>query len=188
MSIALAQAMLKPAVDAGVFSPSRDRSEKLRRFLLKFRLTSFEKYDAPSWDESAFCYDDKRVAAVIAKANAGDNEAADLLKEVAIAQLPNLPPNLAEYVRDLLEQDRQPYRRGQPRKFLDRDICIYQTVEAMRQHGFRATRNPATEPDSGCSIVSAALKALGVRRMSEKNVMRIWLEVSSNIPVLANSR
>ena len=187
MSIALAEAMLKPAVDAGVFSPSRDRSEKLRRLLLMFRLTSFDRYDAPSWDELAFRYDDARVSAIIAKADAGDTEAADLLREIAVKQLPSLPPNLAGYVRDLLEQDRQPRRRGRPPKFLSRDVCIHQTVEALRQYGFRPTRNAASEPDSGCSLVAAALTALGVP-MVEKNVMRIWSEVQGSIPVQLNSR
>lgn len=188
-SVALALAILKPAVEAGIFSPSRERSKKWRRFLLKFRLTSFENYTASSWDELAFQYDDTRVQVIVTKADAGDAEAAALLKEIAVAQLPNLPPKLAAYVRQLLQQDRPPkQRRGHPPEFIDRDICIYQTVEMMRRHGFLATRNAATDMDSGCSIVSAALQALGVPKMSEQNVMRIWQEVQSSIPVIANSQ
>ena len=161
MSIALAEAMLKPAVDAGVFSPSRDRSEKLRRLLLMFRLTSFDKYDAPSWDESAFRYDDARVSAIIAKADAGDTEAADLLRRLPSSNCPAYRQTLRAMSGDLLEQDRQPRRAGGRQSFFP---AMSVSIRPSRRCGSTAFGRPVMRraTDSGCSLVAAALTALGV--------------------------
>jgi hypothetical protein len=180
-AIATARAMLKPAVDAGLFNGG---SNRLKRFLLKFRVTSLD-HDGDSWDETAFRYDDTRAEPVIAKAAAGDVEADVLLSGIAIAQLQGLPPNLAAYVAERLK-GRDRAGRGRPRKRIDRDVCIHQAVEAIRKCGFDPTRNAASTPDSACSIVATALQELGVS-MSEANVVRIWQDVQHRIPVIGKS-
>jgi hypothetical protein len=177
-AIATARAMLNPAVDAGLFGGGN----RLKRFLLKFRMTSLD-HDGDSWDETAFRYDDTRAEPVIAKGASGDIEADALLTAIAIGRLPErLPPKLAGYVAERLRGHNRA-ARGRPRKHIDRDVFIHQAVEAVRKCGFDATRNAASEPDSACSIAMAALQELGVL-MNEANVVRVYREVQHRIPAV----
>jgi hypothetical protein len=119
---------------------------------------------------------------VIAEAEAGDAGADALLRDVAITQLPSLPPRLAKYVGGLLADRERRKRHGAPDEF-DRDICIHHVVWKIVQTGFKPTRNEVSELDSACSIVAKALTKLGVP-FSEKNVQRIWGKISKHYPVL----
>jgi hypothetical protein len=182
-AIAAARASLKPAVDAGMFS--KRPPTRLKKFLLKFSMTSFKDHREPSWDETGFQYDDARAQPVIAKAAEGEAEADAMLREIACAKLPEgLPPNLADYVARVLADWSRPDRRGAPHKF-DRDVCIFYAVEDIKQRGFHAMRHEATEHrESASSIVASALKELGVT-MPEKSIERIWQGIHRSIP--ANS-
>lgn len=145
------------------------------KLVLKFAMTKLDthyrmdKHGRTVWEERDFRYDDERAQAVIARAVAGDTVADAMLREVAVT-LPNLPPNLAKYIRvALLDQDKEG-RPGRPRNS-DRDLLVYFAVEKIRGLGFNGVRNPGSGGDSACSVVAAAA------RLSEKNVERIWREI-----------
>ena len=177
-AIAAALAALKPAVDAGLFSNSAPPT-RLTKFFLKFSMTSLRDHREPSWDETAFHYDDARGQSVIAKAGAGDAVAYAMLREIARARLPKgLPPNLAEF---LLAEQSKPDGRKDRRRF-DRDVYIYYAVEEIIQLSYAPTRNPSTEHhELACSIVVTALKELGVK-MPEKTVEGIRQAIQQTIP------
>jgi hypothetical protein len=85
--------------------------------------------------------------------------------------LPNL---LRDYVLELLfGRVGAPKKRGRsPHGHYLRDGLIKLAAEAVTQHGFKMTRNPATSAPSACSIVSEVLAEYGVH-MVEKNVEAI---------------
>ena len=186
-AIAAAHTALKPAVSAGMFSD--DPPKRLSKFLLKFSMTSLKDHQQSSWDETAFQYDDERAQPAIAKATAGDEDADAILREIARTRLQDLPPNLVGYVDKLLAGQSEPDLGGRPRKFFDRDLCIYYAVERIRaveggKFNFNPTRNPESKrkrQESASSIVVKALKELGVV-MSEKRVERIWQEIHRSTP------
>jgi hypothetical protein len=185
VAISTARALLKSALDAGVFS---GRPARIRRFLFKFAMTSLD-HQSCSWDETAFRYDDGRaeVKEVIAKAEAGDADADRSLRDAAIPQLPNgLPPHLAKYIGGRLADGDRRWRHGSGK--FDRDVCIYYVVEKIAQMGFQHTRNSATDSDSACSIVAKVLTEFGALKSSEKNIERVWGKVQSTIPALQKRR
>lgn len=162
--------MLASAVKRGLFA-ARPPKPVTVRLGLKLSVTG------PS-----FRYEDRLAGRLIAKARAGNVEADALLREIARAKLPSLPPNLAAYVDWLLTNPKLPQRRGRPRKFYDRDVHLYFTVQKVcHQFKLKPTRNPSTSRPSGTSVVAAALKALGVR-LSEKDIARAWAKVHHSIP------
>jgi hypothetical protein len=147
------------------------------RFFLKFSTTQIRDFRGSSWNERDFRYDDERARALITQAAAGDATAAAVLRETAIGQLPNLPPNLAGYVGDvLMGRSKKRSRVGRHRNS-DRDILIYFAVEKIRARGFSRMRNSASEPVSACTIVATALSAPS----SEKNIERVWHQVRRSI-------
>jgi hypothetical protein len=150
-----------------------------RKLLLQFSMTKLDDYHDKSWDERDFRYDDERARAVIARAVSGDAAAAAVLHEVAIGQLPNLLPNLAGYVGDVLMERNKRSRPGRPSSS-DRDILIYFAIEKIRERGFSRMRSSVKDPDSGCSIVARAARSLW-GSMSEKNVERIWKKIQRSI-------
>jgi hypothetical protein len=54
-----------------------------------------------------------------------------------------------------------------------RDVCIQGWLIPPLLPGFPATRNEATKTESACSIVSKALKNIGIK-LSEKGVANVW--------------
>jgi hypothetical protein len=89
---------------------------------------------------------------------------------------------LREYVTDSLVRGvalTQKKRRG--RDASDnawRNACITGwLIPPLMQAGFSATRNAATEDESACSIVSKALKRVGID-LKEKAIATVWGKVS----------
>ena len=180
-AIAVAKKTLRPAVRAGMFSDKPPR--RLVKFFLKFAMTSLSGYQKASWDETAFSYDDGKARRVIMRATAGNADA--VLREIARAKLrEGLPPNLADYVDNVL--DAQHHGRPGPRRNFDRDVSVYFAVEKIRQRGFNATRNESSAEyrESACSIVVTALAELGAT-VSEKTAERIYREIQRTIPAMA---
>jgi hypothetical protein len=70
---------------------------------------------------------------------------------------------------------------GRPVNFLERDSAIYSVVTATIKRGFHLERNTASydrnSTESASSIVATALSELGIA-LSEKNVARIWRDIS----------
>lgn len=195
-AIATARAKLKDGVDIGVFSGRPTAAATtlqlrwgmpqwatVRQWVLSIKLSvPLKEGEKPGQP----IYDDEQAKSVIAKARAGDALADDLLRKIACKALREgrevMPPNLAEYISEVLANGRRPGRPGAPQKF-ERDTWIYGAVEKVRKLGFNATRNVTSEHASACSIVTTALAELGVA-LSEKSVERIWEETSVRYSIL----
>jgi hypothetical protein len=69
-------------------------------------------------------------------------------------------------------------RRGRHVKgaYWRRDLRIAQMVARVAERGFPPTRNVASRTESACSIVSTALKSIGIQ-MSERTIEDIWNNV-----------
>jgi hypothetical protein len=180
---------LTAAKARGIFS--LDQTSRLKKLLLKFRMTSDDSRRPPPgafqdnhfgwWNETLFSYDDERAAPIIEGA-AGDKEVGSVLREIARTRLEKgLPKNLAGYISTQLNDERATSRKGRPPANLDRDVCIFQAVETLRACGFNPTRNDATERDSGGSIVAAILKGLLIKPITEKHVEKIWRDMLHSI-------
>jgi hypothetical protein len=95
----------------------------------------------------------------------------------AILDLPD--GTLPEHVRDLILEmlSPKPVSRKRGRysqdEFWARDQFIVKAVECVVARGFAPTRNQASEHQSACSIVTAALARLG-ENLSEAAVVKIW--------------
>jgi hypothetical protein len=96
-----------------------------------------------------------------------------------------LPSPLRGWVVELLRNPpapppREGKRGQQPSMLLHRDAVIVSAINwLLAQHpGLKATRNNQTkrnvQPPCACSEVAWALRALGVRRLSEPAVKKIW--------------
>jgi hypothetical protein len=86
-----------------------------------------------------------------------------------------LPDSLRHKVAAYLSLNPQPKRkRGRKTRLTSpRNSNIYNMITLLKKnHGLRATRNRATETPSAASIVSEALRQLGVR-LSETQINRI---------------
>jgi hypothetical protein len=127
-------------------------------------------------------FDDDRAAVVIMDAWAGNKFAEMALRKYAAERLSkgfSLPPNLNQFVLDVLN-DRLPERRkrGQER-FLNwnRDVAITCAVRDVVKLGYSPVRNRASREkggkDSACSIVAQAIGRIG-GNLSEAAVERIW--------------
>jgi hypothetical protein len=110
-------------------------------------------------------------------ARAGDVEADHYLRQELLEET-SLPPAKREALGWLLLHSITKRRRGAGRKKVanqDRDFIIAQAVlHATLATNLPATRNPGVASSSGCSVVVEALKRLGLPRMTESTVRRIW--------------
>jgi hypothetical protein len=73
----------------------------------------------------------------------------------------------------LLEQTKK--RRRKPTRFY-RDCAIREAAGRLVLQGYEPTRNEATQKDSASSIIWNALRRLGERRLTEKQINSIVLE------------
>jgi hypothetical protein len=118
---------------------------------------------------------------VIRQARAGDRQADQVLCDIASELLErsvDLPPELRGYVvnllrtgAELLRKRRSPplKKRKNPHSTFLRDAMIIAIVDRVARHKkLKATRSPASEHDSACSVVA---KAAG---MKEDTVNKIW--------------
>jgi hypothetical protein len=120
----------------------------------------------------------KNRAYFTSEAMLGDPYAQDVLHDFASALTMDgakLPHWLQEYVVwAARHMGRSRRRRGRnPCAQKHRNGIVANAVQMLVEDGFRATRNPATAVESGCSIVARALQYIGIH-MSEANVNAIW--------------
>jgi hypothetical protein len=86
-----------------------------------------------------------------------------------------LPLELQEYLVSIAKEG-VPFKRskgGDKFKNFGRDLCINMAIQQMIELGFSPTRNAATDAESACSIVSAALGDIGIH-ISEAGVAKVW--------------
>jgi hypothetical protein len=117
----------------------------------------------------------KNFAKLFAMARAGDTEVDYYLRQKLLEEA-SLPPDKREALGWLLLKPATKLRRGRGRRKvanLDRDFIIAQAVLRATASGLDATRSTATA--SGSSVVAEALRQLGLPRMSERTINRIWL-------------
>jgi hypothetical protein len=121
----------------------------------------------------------KNFAKLFALARRGDAEADHYLRQELLDEETSLPPAKREALRWLLLNPtikRRPGHGG--RKAVanqDRDFIIAQAVlHATAASGLLATRSPGTGTASGAGVVVEALRQLGLPRMTESNINRIW--------------
>jgi hypothetical protein len=117
----------------------------------------------------------KNFAKLFAMARAGDTEVDYYLRQELLGEA-SLPPDKREALGWLLLKPATKLRRGRGRRKvanLDRDFIIAQAVlRATAASGLDATRSTAAA--SGSSVVAEALRQLGLPRMSEWTINRIW--------------
>jgi hypothetical protein len=97
-----------------------------------------------------------------------------------------LPPALRDWIVHNIDRPPPLPSRGAP-STIYRDIVIYWALSSMVRRGpARPTRNPARHgtgtPHSACSIMTAALAALGTH-LSERGVETIWRRYNKIRPV-----
>jgi hypothetical protein len=117
----------------------------------------------------------KNFAKLFAMSRAGDAEADHYLRQELLKEV-DLPPAKHEALGWLLLHPvkRQRGRGREKVANLDRDFIIAQAVlRATAASGLDATRSTATA--SGSSVVAEALRQLGLPRISERTINRIWL-------------
>jgi hypothetical protein len=117
------------------------------------------------------------AAEIIKQALSGDKAARVALRDFVSMQLRDgkpLPPNLRDYVLEMLGDEPRPSRRGvSSNANFGRDYYIAMAVACVKEHGFERKRNRATTSGhSACSIVTDVLAEMGFH-MSEANVDRI---------------
>jgi hypothetical protein len=128
----------------------------------------------------------RHLMRIIAMAKAGDEDAAEVLRNVLIeckSRRVELPTELAEY--DLWQTHHGWPRRGPARKkksYVLRDLCIAMTVAAVcdRFPMIRPTGRSARNR-SGCQIVAEALAPT----MSYHAVKHIWQRYGAAMPTRA---
>jgi hypothetical protein len=116
----------------------------------------------------------KNFAKLFAMARKGDAEADHYLRQELLEEV-HLPPAKREALGWLLLRPikRQRGRGRETVANLDRDFIIAQAVlRATAASGLDATRT--TGAASGSSVVAEALKRLGLPRMTEGTINRIW--------------
>jgi hypothetical protein len=102
----------------------------------------------------------------------------------AIAIVKQVADNLADpQLSSLLRKAVPALKRTRPAKKLrgrnedcwnERNRLIVEAIELVCvKYGFDPTRNPASSNECGCSIVSKALDALGIK-LSTKTILNIW--------------
>lgn len=118
---------------------------------------------------------EKNFTKLFAMARKGDVEAGHYLRQ-ELSEETNLSLAKREALRWLLLASVTKRRRRGRKKVAnqDRDFIIAQAVlRATAASGLDATRSTATA--SGSSVVAEALRQLGLPRMSERTINRIWL-------------
>jgi hypothetical protein len=80
-----------------------------------------------------------------------------------------------ENVLPALRLGRSPKQKG-PRSILMRDRCIAAVVTTIcQQYELKPYRNPENKHENnGCSVVAKALTRLGIKKMTDRGVMRIY--------------
>jgi hypothetical protein len=140
---------------------------------------AFLRQQALSLGDTKLVYDEGsgRPDDLFAAAEVGDADADAVIKDLArevVEAGGSLPPRLAAYVVNVMDSH-VPARRGPtPGRFRLRDQHVFHLVLALTstRFGFPATRNAATEAASATSLVSLALKRLGIR-LSEQQIADI---------------
>jgi hypothetical protein len=138
---------------------------------LLLRDGAFGQPDEAFW---SFWADFKFIEEVVAK-NVDEHQKRCDLAERLMQRGEALPNWLLEYLIEKARNGPPSKRRGPDNRL--RDLAIAMAVgEACRLTKLPRSRNDATDGPSGCSIVSEALKRLGIR-LSAKRIARIHREV-----------
>jgi hypothetical protein len=90
------------------------------------------------------------------------------IEGILASSLEDWVKNLAVYA--LLEQTKKRRGKGQPTRFYRNMAIGLAAIRLVLQHGYRRTRNEATEGDSASSIIHEALRRLGEKNLSEKSI------------------
>jgi D-aminopeptidase len=93
------------------------------------------------------------------------------IEEILASSLEDWVKNLAVYA--LLEQTKKRRGKGKPTRFYRNMAIGMAAIRLVLQHGYRRTRNDATEGDSASSIIHHALRRLGEKNLSEKSINMI---------------
>ncbi|PND26791.1 hypothetical protein [Sinorhizobium sp. M4_45] len=125
----------------------------------------------------------EKAEALIEAAAAGDKEADAQVSAIAIWLLEkgcSLPDTFREFVIKLL-RNRLPKPRAN--RNLARDIQYCVAIHRLQEYGFSPTRNrglhgKANATESGCSILSKTLAAIG-QHVSERMLEQIWEKYSN---------
>jgi hypothetical protein len=133
------------------------------------------------WKGGLVIYDPGEAEIFLRQALNGDTTSDELLCNAAGVMLDATSgiadPALRDYAAARLAGALRPTsKKGQGRSAKEnrwRDVCIQGWLIPPLLPEFPATRNEATETESACSIVSQALRNIGIE-LSEKGVETVW--------------
>jgi hypothetical protein len=132
------------------------------------------------WRGSLVVYDPAEAEIAIQHARGGDPTSDELLCNAAAMMLDATggiaDKPLRDYIcgRLMLGAPQPTPKKGRSaEKNRWRDVCIQGWLIPPLLPEFPATRNEATKTESACSIVSKALKNIGIK-LSEKGVANVW--------------
>ena len=131
-----------------------------------------------SWHDKLMVYDAKAAAGFMAGAKSGDYVCDRVICNAAALVLSATKAigdnSLRMYAFDALSRSALPTRDAQGTKNIFRDHVIWRWLMLpLVKAGFNPTGNDANESESATSIVSTALKRIGLD-LSERRIAEIW--------------